>query len=232
MNINPMVPRVPPQPIKRFKDLYIDCSEEDARSFFATVLNFVRNKRGDKWTVDAAGMKMLTGISFEKGLFCSIILHGDDKQPYADVTIKYDHDEKRIWLCNIVPCLVNELTFDQYNNALDKFKTEIVDKCIGALRCTTTSDSFVGADVMSAETWKRLKSFSDLANRSSLHPYDNQRWHRFVICAFNNDPKLDGDTISKILNLQLGWSAEKSIQLVIRYEDEIALLKEYCGLPL
>ena len=232
MNINPMVQSVPPQSIKRFKELYIDCNEEAARSFFATILNYVKDRQDDKWTIDDVGMKMLKGISFEKGLFCCIILHDDDKKPYADVTIKYDHDDQRIWLCNIVPCVVNELTFDQYNNALDQFKTEIVDNCIGTLRCITTSDSFVGADVMSAETWKKLKSFSDLANRSSLHPYDNQRWHRFVISAFNNDPKLDADTIGRILSLQLGWNAEKTTRLVIRYEDEIALLKEYCGMPL
>ncbi|MBR4803295.1 MAG: hypothetical protein IK032_01495, partial [Bacteroidales bacterium] len=62
---------------------------------------------------------------------------------------------------------------------------------------------------------------SNLANRSSLHPYDNQRWHRFVISAFQNDSRLDGNTLGKILRLQLGWNDDKAFNLVIRYEDEI-----------
>lgn len=232
IRINPMADYPKPVPIKRFKELLIDCEESAARIFFTTIIEYVRKGSNEQWQVDDKGMDMLQGSTFEAGLFCSIILLDDKKKPYADVTIKYDHEDNRIWLCNIVPCVINELTIDQYNHVLDRFRSELVENCIGTLTCTVTEDSFVGSDVMSAGTWKKLEAFSGLANRSSLHPYDNQRWHRFVISAFKNDPKLDGDTISKILHRQLGWSDEKTFQLVIRYEDEIALLKEYCGMPL
>ena len=232
MNINPMVEVPKHKPIKRFKELLIDCNETDARAFFTTIIGHVRRMSSKAWVVDDKGMAMLEGSTFEKGLFCSIILLDTESKPYVDVTIKYDRDDSRIWLCNIVPCAISELTIDQYNDALDRFRVELVENCIGHLKCNVTKDSFVGSDVMSTETWKKLDAFSGLANRSSLHPYDNQRWHRFVISAFKNDPKLDGDTLGKILRLELGWSEDKTFQLVVRYEDEIALLKEYCGMPL
>lgn len=232
MNINPMVNTPKPTPIKKFKELLINCNEQEARTFFASIIKLVRKESNGRWNVDDRGMSMLQGSTFEIGLFCSIILLDNDAKPYADVTMKYDREDNRIWLCNIVPCAISELTTDQYNSVLDNFRVELVEPCIGHLKCTVTKDSFVGVDVMSAETWKKLDAFSGLANRSSLHPYDNQRWHRFVISAFKSDPKLDGDTLSKILRLELGWSEDKTFQLVVRYEDEIALLKEYCGIPL
>lgn len=227
MNINPMVSIPAPQPIKRFKDLFIDCDENWARSFFDTIVQYVRDNHADTWKVDDHGMSMLAGPVFEKGLFCCIILQNDNREPYADVTIKYDHDDKRIWLCNIVPCDTDQLSIDEYNAALDKFHNELVRQFLKGKICTITKDSFIGAEAMSKESWKKLESFNFLANRSSLHPLDNQRWHQFVISAYHNDPKLDADTVGKILHNELGWSSEKTFQLTVRYEDEIALLREF-----
>ena len=233
MSSNPMAEFPNPKPIKQFKELYIGCDEAAARAFFATLMQYVREGRNKRWEVDDEGMKfLLRGPAFEDGLFCTVILLDDAGQQYAAVTLKYDEDERRIWVCNIVPCKVQELTIDQYNAALDRFQADLVEHCRGSLECTVTSDSFVGADVMSEGTWEQLKAFSHDANRSSLHPLDNQRWHRFVISAFKNDPKLDGSTLGQVLQMQLGWNGETTFGLVVRYEDEIALLREYNGLPL
>lgn len=233
MSINPMAELPNPKPIKRFKELYIGCDEAAARTFFATLMQYVREDRDKRWEVDDEGMEFLRrGPAFEDGLFCTVILLDDAGQQYAAVTLKYDEDEKRIWVCNIVPCKVQELTIDQYNAALDRFRADLVEHCRGSLEYKVTSDSFVGADVMSVGTWEQLKAFSDMANRSSLHPLDNQQWHRFVISAFENDPKLDGATLGQVLQMQLGWNGEATFGLVVRYEDEIALLREYNGLPL
>lgn len=233
MTINPMTNLPQSKPIKRFKELYIGCDEAAARAFFATLMQYVREGRNKRWVVDDEGMEfLLRGPAFEDGLFCTVILLDDAGQQYAAVTLKYDEGEKRIWVCNIVPCKVQELTIDQYNNALDQFRTDLVEPCRGTLECKVTSDSFVGAGVMSEGTWKQLKAFSVDANRSSLHPLDNQQWHRFVISAFKNDPKLDGYTLGQVLQMQLGWDDKTTFGLVVRYEDEIALLREYNGLPL
>lgn len=228
----PMVEHPEPKPIKRFKELFIYCDEPAARNFFAAILEHVGKNCAGRWAVDEYGMSMLRSSRFESGLFCSVILQDVNGEQYADVTIKYDQEDHRIWLCNIVPCKVNELTKDQYNNALDRFKSEIVEPCLGNLTCYVTSDSFAGADAMSRGTWEKLEDFNENANRFSLHPLDYQRWHRFVISAFKNDSKLDVSTIGEILQEELGWDSEYTKKLMIRYEDEIALLREYCGMPL
>ena len=220
------------KPIERFKELFIYCDEPVARDFFAAIIEHVKKNSTGRWTIDDHGMSMLRNARFEDGLFCCVILQDTNGEPYADVTIKYDQEDHRIWLCNIVPCKVHELTKAQYNNALDRFYSDIVEPCIGNLTCHVTSDSFGGADVMSTGTWKKLEAFSDYANRNSLHPLDNQRWHRFVISAFRNDSKLDASIIGDILQLELGWDGETTRKLMIRYEDEIALLREFCDMPL
>ena len=93
--------------------------------------------------------------------------------------------------------------------------------------CEITKDEFSGKDVMSKASWQKLESFDALANRTSLHPNDVQRWHQFVISIFHSEKQLYSDTLTRILCEELGWHREGAIKLAMRYEDELGLLREY-----
>lgn len=228
MNI-PIDKNLEPRPIKRFKELYLYCDENNAHAFFERLNKFLANEsQSGRWARDTVSMARLEdSVCFKKGLFSGILLCDDQGQPFASVTLTYDEDKSRIWLCNIVPCQTNEFSYDEYNGILDRFLGEVVEKNKQNLECKTVSGMFTGADVMSSDTWKLLLSFSYEANRSALHPLDVKAWHRFVISAFREDSKLDATTLGRILCEELGWSERESSRLAIRYEDEMGLLEEY-----
>ena len=219
------------QPIQRFKDLYIDCSEKDARNFFSRLTKFLSNEcQADRWSNDIESMRRLQdSICFRTGLFSSSILCDNQARPLVAATLSYDDDAQRIWLCNIVPCQANELSCAEYNLFLDQFYEDVVKVVKEPLKCQITSGTFTGPDVMTHESWELLCSFSDCANRTSLHPDDNKAWHRFVISVFLNDKGLDSSTLGKLLKEELGWNADKALELMIRFEDEIDLLNEYAN---
>ena len=217
------------RPMSRFKEMYIYCSEADARNFFLRLYGFLTAPSyNGQWSLYEKGMELMEGdCCFRKGLFACILLNDTQKQPYASVTLSYEEGKNYIWLCNIVPCQTTELSHAQYNEILDQFYREVVDPIRQTLDCTTTSGTFTGSEIMTSGSWKLLSCFNALANQTSLHPSDNKTWHRFVISVFHNDKDLDSTTLGRILHEELGWSEDKALQLVVRYEDEIDLLREY-----
>lgn len=218
-------------PMQRFKELYIPCTEDEARAFFSRLQNSLTTAHQEKgWSHDIHGMEMLEdGLCFRGGLFFSTLLCDDKKEPYASVTLSYEDEKRHIWLCNIVPCKMREFSYTQYNEILDNFCHDVIEPIKQQLHCNTTSGTFTGAEIMSPTSWNLLHHFSLMANRTSLHPSDNRAWHQFVISAFTNDPSLDSTTLSRILYEELGWTKEKTLNLTVRYEDEIDLLREYKG---
>lgn len=229
MSINPMCSCPNTKPMKRFKDLYIDCTQEEARAFFSRSLELTNEPTLTSWEIGKEAMARLQdNICFIEGLY-SCTTYVDAGKNIASVTLVYTKKERRIWLSNIVPCQVNELTIDQYNSIFDIFCREIVVPSVGELKFTITTDTYTAIDVMSPETWKLLDCFNTSANRTSLHPNDTQRWHLFVISAFENNNGPDPSTLGRVLHEQLGWTEEQTMRLVTQYEDEIALLREYTG---
>lgn len=214
--------------MKRFKDLYISCDQDSARAFFARTVEYVSALTSQGWVVDHANMNRFTdNICFVEGLFVCLILNGMGDKPFAGITLVYDDDKRRIWLSNIVPCQTSQFSIDEYNCVFDRFCREILDAVKVDLACEETGDVFSGRDVMSEESWKLLDSFCALANRSSLHPFDVQRWHQFVISVYNSETHLDGSILGHILREDFGWETDVALRLVFQYEDEIELLKEY-----
>ena len=214
--------------MKRFKDLFISCDQDSARAFFARTVEHVSSLTSKNWSVDHANMnRFADNICFVKGLFVCLILNGTDDKPFAGVTLVYDDDKRRIWLSNIVPCQMSQFSIEEYNGVFDRFCREILEAVKADLKYEETGDVFSGCDVMSGESWKLLGSFCALANRSSLHPFDVQRWHQFVISIYNAGTRLDSSTLERILREEFEWDDSGALRLASLYEDEIELLKEY-----
>lgn len=214
--------------MKRFKDLFISCSKDQAQAFFSRLTSYLLSSCPDGWQIDIARMKRFTdGICFVPGLFAYIVRFDGNNSPYAMVSLVYSEEEHRIWISNIVPCQTSQLSMDEYNAVLVRFADEVVDHVKQDLTFEITKDEFSGKEVMSKESWQKLESFDALANRTSLHPNDVQRWHQFVISIFHSEKQLYSDTLIRILCEELGWPREGAVKLAMRYEDELDLLREY-----
>jgi hypothetical protein len=82
-----------------------------------------------------------------------------------------------------------------------------------------------------ASTWstsleQKLRAFSTAANRTSLHPKDEERWRTFVIAAHREHSPVTETDVSEWLAAD-GWSTEPAQQLGSQYVDERALLAQY-----
>ena len=124
-------------------------------------------------------------------------------------------------MSNIVPTEASELTYDQYNLALENFYENIVLPAIegSAITADLTSNQISVGSVAGEDVEKALMRFSNLANKStgSSHPLDRNRWFEFLILAHESESNLYADLIIRSL-VELGWSDEKAIQLGIEFE--------------
>ena len=215
----------------RYKELYINCSEAEARSFFVRLTTALQSPRPlGYWRRDGEAMaNMEDDFCFKRGLFICVAMLNGDAKPEASVTLVFDEHKSQIWLSNIVPSRIGQLSVGEYNRIFDDVLNHVIRPSIHGLHCTVTSDTYSGRDVLSAESWGLLESFSSMANRGSLHPLDFERWHAFVISVYNapSDSRLESSTLKKILKEELGWDDSGSSELVSLFEDEIDLLKKY-----
>ena len=93
----------------------------------------------------------------------------------------------------------------------------------------STSNNVVTLDdAFSPEGKKRFLSFSGLANKStgSSHPYDRERWLKFIIYLHKHNEVADSEYVKEFL-IEDGWTEDKAIDLVIEYSFALKLLKMY-----
>ena len=214
--------------MKRFRELIIPCSEKEAQILFPKFTLTVINFNGKKWEIHK---KEIGRLFNEDKLFLYVNRLDENNTPDAMVAVvfsEYDNMESKIWVSNIVPCKTSMLSYSQYNDILTEFHADVIKPSIlKPFRCILTNDSFTGEECMGSESWKLLVSFSALANRTSLHVSDNQRWRNFVTSIHRQETKLDSDTLQRTLIEELGWLEDKASVLAIRYEDELELLRQY-----
>jgi hypothetical protein len=75
-------------------------------------------------------------------------------------------------------------------------------------------------DLMSAEAFKLLKSFSGLANKStgSAHPMDRERWYAFLIVINREGSPLNPHDLKRWLTKVENWPERNAQDLVIEFE--------------
>ena len=110
----------------------------------------------------------------------------DDSIPSASLHLTFD-DNGYLYVCNIVPVEMGQLSKKSYNLILDVFHTKFIEPAVNELdiRIVTTPAEINIDNSMSPELSKTLKRFSDCANKSTggSHPLDEKRFFDFVIQA-------------------------------------------------
>jgi len=219
--------------MKRFQDLEIPCTETQAREFLVLAEQTI--SRCERWEINREAMgRSVDRTLFREGLFLYVNRLDEDAKPYAMVaflfsTTKNSQPDDRLRVSNVVPCQSSQLSFPEYNVVLNDFRTEILTPCLDplSLECHMRSEDFGITDVFNPECAELLQRFSHLANKSGLHPLDEERWRAFIIAAHQSRTDAYADTLQRVLVEELNWPEDGAWKLAVRYEQEIPLLEDY-----
>ena len=166
--------------MKTFRDLYIHLNGVDLDTF----LNKLELHSKEPWTRRKDKEEELE-VTGDKPI-CFVATKGHCVEPSA--LFIFQKKFGTWWVSNIVPSEKNELSFDQYNQALENFYRNILMPAIEGteINANLTSNEISVGSVAGAEIEKALTSFSNLANKStgSSHPRDKDRWFKFLILEF------------------------------------------------
>jgi hypothetical protein len=129
---------------------------------------------------------------------------------------------------NIVPDKVGELGRKQYNAYVEAFHSicEPVAAQLG-LQVHMTSDQLDLSERLTPRAMRALKAFSDNANMGSLHPFDTERWRRFLILTHRDKVELDSQTLSRWLIEEWHWPEDTAHDLASEYDFARELLDDY-----
>lgn len=141
----------------------------------------------------------------------------------------YRKDPETLYVSNIVPRELRELSFQQYNHILLDFRDTILSKLKPPFPFSyeLSTNELRLEELMSDHTFKSLKSFSTLANKStgSAHPMDQERWFDFLINLHYDRHQCDAHVLKRWLVGSEGWAEDKASDLAIEFEFGIGLLK-------
>jgi hypothetical protein len=137
--------------------------------------------------------------------------------------------EDGYYVPNIVPVEMGNLTYRQYNAALDDFIVRIVEpiaqKFDFAVNATDSSQSL--EDWVSSDTAVKLRRFSANKSTGASHPMDERRWFDFVVAVHRANDKLDPSKLARWLNEAEGWDDDAAHKLAGDFENGLALLAHY-----
>ncbi|MDV6315927.1 hypothetical protein [Idiomarina sp. HP20-50] len=210
--------------MKIFRDLYIHLNGVDVNTFSELLENTSKKpwvRRKDK--EEELGSNKERSVCFEAIENSSVSAAALFIFPYKDETL---------WVSNIVPTEVSELTYDQYNSTLENFYRNVILPAIDgtAITADLTSDQISIGSVAGNEAEKAFIQFSSSANKStgSSHPSDRKRWLEFLVLVHKAKSDLDTDVVIRAL-VEQGWSEEKAIELGIQFEFAEDLLSYIQG---
>lgn len=199
--------------MKTFRELYIHLNGVDAER----LSNELERHSKAPWTRRKDKEEELGGAG-EKPV-CFESSKGYSVAPAA--LFLFPKEGETWWVSNIVPAEQNELSYDEYNFALENFYENIVLPAIegSSISADLTSNEISIGSVAGVEAEQALVRFSNLANKStgSSHPLDRKRWLEFLILAHESEADLHADLVIRALT-ELGWSEESAIELGIQFE--------------
>jgi hypothetical protein len=150
-------------------------------------------------------------------------------RPASRLWIATKRDES-LYVSNILATDFQSLTADQYNAILLDF----VHACASAA-CARIDDVSLNLseadlhieDFLTPQTSELLRSFSRLANKAVLHPYDRKRWNEFAAAAYREHSALDVTILKRWLIEEEGWPEDKADSLAMEYENSRELLEVF-----
>lgn len=210
--------------ITRHKDIRVACSREDAKDVMQRIRD--RISKLEEWKVDEKWMAATVEDDFYKEGCFLIVCQMNGSKPIAGVVIAYFDDSGVISIPNIVPTVETFLSVEQYNEIFDAFWSEVAQGCFSGHRVVHFGGAIKPRDLMGPRTWEAFEQFDALANRSGLHPFDEDRWRHFVVLASMGKHPLHEEDVESILR-EKGWPESKIVELTRRYGYEMEMLR-YC----
>lgn len=206
-----------------FRDLEISGTNQPTLSTFVAALS---KALPVGWKRDTAREKQLGRNSGDTHYSFSIAAR--QKKPAAHLFLM--RRGAAFHITNIVPDKMGELGRKIYNNYVEEFRQicEPVAKRLG-LTVRVTSDQQDISELLTPRAMKALQSFSSSANMGSLHPFDEERWRKFLLIAHHDKVQLDSETLNRWLAEVWRWPDSGAQDLASEYDFARTLLDEYDG---
>jgi hypothetical protein len=210
-----------------FKELIIRASPEALDSLGTVLEGTLPNP---PWERDREGEQRMTkpGMGSWRAAFV-FNRSADEAAPAGSLSLILEGSEAH--LANIVPLKNGQLTMAEYNAILDSFVSSgiapLANK-LGLAFDTTRADRPITHWVSEAAA-KKLKAFSDTANRSTGagHPSDYSRWLDFIVQAHKDSATLDAETLRRWLQEVERWPDYAASDLASQYDLGRDVLKKY-----
>ncbi len=142
-----------------------------------------------------------------------------------------ERDDRELYVPNVVPDEIRQLSRDQYNRILQGFHDEIALPAAEGLGLEVIFTSEVATldRWLSPEAIAKLRVFSQVANRStgSSHPNDRDRWFDFIFTVHRQGSKLPMDMLRRWLEEEERWHEEGASDLAREYENAREILTAY-----
>ncbi len=152
------------------------------------------------------------------------------ERPAASLWLAQNED-RELYVPNIVPDEIRQLSRDQYNRVLQEFHDELALPAAEGLGLEVIFTSEVATldRWLSPEAIEKLRFFSQAANRStgSSHPNDRDRWYDFIFTAHRQGSKLPMDMLRRWLEEEEHWHEEGASDLASQYETAREILAAY-----
>ncbi len=183
------------------------------------------------WSRDFAREEELNRESARE-FYCFACQQSPDR-PAATLFLTHADRRATSWLyvSNIVPREVQQLTFDQYNHTLNEFETRFAKPAADSIgvRVELSSPEQSIKDWLSPESAKLLRAFSHGANKStgSSHPMDRGRWYDFLIALHRSGENPNVGLLHRWLVEEEQWPDDIALDLVSEYEFARGLLDRF-----
>lgn len=209
--------------MKRYKDIVIDCSDSktaikelDSIKNACILPEFTHNEELEKmYAPDDNMAHILVDII---GL------------PKAVISV-WANDSK-IKVINIVPFKgsVSQIEVDIYNQMIDCFYTKILKPVfINRYKINISSDDYTLKEIIpkSFEALNRWTSCPGAPGSPFSHPSDLELWFEFLCQMTINREELFSDQLEQWLREEKSWPDDIIHETILKYEEEMYLLKYY-----
>ncbi len=197
----------------------------------ARFISWVQEHLTTGWSRDLGREEELSRESGRK-FYCFACQQSPDR-PAAKLFLTHADRRATSWLyvSNIVPQEVRQLTIDQYNHILNEFNIRFARPATDSIgvRVELSSPEQSIDDWLSPQSAKLLTAFSLLANKStgSSHPADRERWHDFLITLHRSGENPNVGLLERWLIEEEHWPSDIALDLLCEYEFARGLLSRF-----
>ena len=208
--------------MKQYRKLYIKVDSEHSAEFVASLDAALKGG----WS-RAHEAEERAGKSSIDDEFFYYVCKKRGKREAALVSL-YRSDAETVYVSNVVPRDLSELSHEQYNLILQDFHDTVLSRLHPSFPIVfgLGSDELRIEDMMPPPVLRTFKHFSTLANHStgSAHADDRERWYLFLIALHQNPNRLDGHTFCRWLIEVDHWKPKVAHRLVEEFEFAAGLM--------